>query len=261
MNTSVEPRAVGKSGAAQVMNMDGESMYETQVATAKRFPRDVQRSMEGAETIACLTTDIAASCLYSLPRSKKAITGPSVRLAEIMVHSWGNMRCESRISDEGQKYIEAESVCWDMENNTAVRTTVRRRITGKNGSRYNDDMITVTGNAAIAIAFRNAVFKVIPASVVDVIYQKARTRALGEEKPTSQRWNDCVAKFAPMGVNEATLLGSLMLDEAAAVTKEDLEVLIGNFNAINNDEVTVEDLFPKAKPAAETPMEPKEVKK
>ncbi|MFM7859586.1 MAG: hypothetical protein ACKO96_48585, partial [Flammeovirgaceae bacterium] len=134
---------------------------DTQIATAKAFPRSEKMFMDRAISMATVTEEIAQSCIYALPRGGKPIEGPSVRLAEIIVASYGNLRSSARIVDNDGKMITSQGVCHDLENNTAVSVDVKRRITDKNGKTFNDDMQVVTGNAANAIAFRNAVFKVV----------------------------------------------------------------------------------------------------
>src|SRR5678816_4803120 len=97
---------------------------------------------------------------YSLPRGGRNIVGPSVRFAEVVASSWGNIRSGARIIDIDDKFITAQGQCFDLEKNICVQVEVKRRITKKDGKRYDDDMIGVTGNAACSISLRNAVFKV-----------------------------------------------------------------------------------------------------
>jgi predicted Ser/Thr protein kinase len=57
-----------------------KALIDVQVATAKQYPRNVRRCVENAVTVATLTKEIAESCTYTVPRSKKSIVGPSVHL-------------------------------------------------------------------------------------------------------------------------------------------------------------------------------------
>ena len=56
---------------------------DTQIATARAYPRSLKRFRETATTMATLDEKTAASCFYALPRGGKSIMGPSARLAEI----------------------------------------------------------------------------------------------------------------------------------------------------------------------------------
>ena len=134
---------------------------DIQVATARRFPRSLAQFKKDALEMVTLDEDTAASCFYSIPRAGKFIEGKSVRLAEIAASAYQHIVIGVRILEEDDKFIYAEGVAWDLQRNYKVIKPSRRRITTKNGTRYNDDMIAVTANAAASIAFRNAVFACI----------------------------------------------------------------------------------------------------
>ena len=146
---------------------------DSQVATAKQYPRDLARSVNNSIAMATMDAATAQSCGYALPRGGKPITGPSVHLAKLIVSNWGNMRAEAKVVQITDKQVISRGTCWDLENNVATAFEVRRSIIGKGGKRFSDDMITVTGNAANSIAYRNAVFSVIPKAIIDKVYQAA----------------------------------------------------------------------------------------
>jgi len=106
-----------------------------------------------------MDVETAQSMGYALQRGGKPITGPSVHLAKLVVSNWGNMRTEAKVVEVTDKEVVSRGIAWDLEANTASSFEVRRKITDKYGKRFNDDMITVTGNAANSIAYRNAVFQ------------------------------------------------------------------------------------------------------
>ena len=99
----------------QVMQIDAleRANVDTQVATAKKYPRDMRRSLDDSIVMATLDKETAQSCGYALPRGNKPITGPSVHLAKIIVSNWGNMRTEAthrRLSlvDSGAEPIDRQ---------------------------------------------------------------------------------------------------------------------------------------------------------
>ena len=158
---------------------------DAQIATAKQYPRNLSRVLNNIETLATMDEDVAGSCFYTLRRkerdgSVKLIEGASVRMAEIVASSWGNLRTQARIIANDGKTITAQGVCHDLETNTAISVEVKRRITDKSGKTYNEDMQIMTGNAACAIALRNAVFKVVPAALIKKTIDKAKKVSLGE---------------------------------------------------------------------------------
>ena len=70
---------------------------DSQVATAKQYPRNIRRSIDNSIVMATMDNETAQSCGYALPRGGKPITGPSVHLAKIIVSNWGNMRTEAKV--------------------------------------------------------------------------------------------------------------------------------------------------------------------
>ena len=153
---------------------------DSQIATAKMYPRDLKKCLENAMVLATSSQEIAENCLYVLPRGNKTIEGPSVRLAEIVASQFQNLRTGYRIIENDGKTITAQGICHDLENNYMHTANVTRSITNAQGNTYSQDMQVVTGNAAGAIAFRNALFKVIPAALIAPIYEKAKEIAKGD---------------------------------------------------------------------------------
>src|SRR5689334_8327744 len=87
---------------------------DVQVSTAKQFPRSITTFIRRATEMATLTPDIAASCVYALPRDGRTIEGPSARLAEIVAHAWGNMRIQAGVSDQDDRFVTARGEAWDV---------------------------------------------------------------------------------------------------------------------------------------------------
>ena len=151
--------------AQESLSLITKAEIDVQISTAKAFPRSLKQFQDRAMSMATFSEEIAASCSYALPRGGKSLEGPSVRLAEIIVSSFGNIRSGARVIANDGKTITAQGICHDLETNNCVTVEVKRRITDKNGKTFNEDMQVVTGNAACAIAFRNAVFKVVPSAL------------------------------------------------------------------------------------------------
>ena len=152
---------------------------DIQVSTARAYPRNLSRCINNSIATATMDRETAQTCGYALPRGGKPITGPSVHLAKLIVAQYGNMRIDARVIAINEREVVSRGMAWDLESNNAYAVEVRRSIIGKNG-RFSDDMITVTGNAANAIALRNAVFAVIPGAIVDKVYRAAQQTITGD---------------------------------------------------------------------------------
>ena len=220
----------------------GMSDIRVQVATAKDYPRDIERFRNNAMAMATSSEEVAGSCFYNLPRGD-GVEGPSVRLAEIIMSCYGNARAGARVTEIGEKTVTAQAVFVDLENNTSVTFEVSRNILTREGRRYSDDMITVTGNAACGIAFRNAVFKGIPAALWEPIYKAARTASIGKDRPIEEVRRGILRHFAGMGKREADVLRLLGLGSVDEIGRDELVELKGVASAIKNGDCTIEEAF------------------
>lgn len=186
---------------------------DSSVATAKQYPRDVKQCRKDLVEYCTMDEETAKECVYALPRGNKEITGPSVRMAELAVMSWGNVRAGYRITEITDKYVTAEGVAKDIEKNTEAMAQAKVRIVDRNGKRYNDDMIQVAQMAAGAKAYRNAVFKIIPAAFIN-----EAIRAVNKvvEQSASVNLEESIPKtfklFSQYGVTREDILSFFKLD-------------------------------------------------
>lgn len=230
-----------------IIYQQDKAVIDMQIATAKAYPRNIKRATDNAMAIVTMDKDTAATCTYALPRGGKTISGPSVHLAKIIAQMWGNLRIEAKVVDIGEKHITSQAVAFDLESNVAIRMEVKRSITDKFGKRYKDDMITVTGNAANSIALRNAVFAVIPRSVLDKVWTSAKRTVVGdlssEEKLNASRKKVFDEFKDTYGVNEAEVLAVIGKPAVSNVNGDDLVVLLGIRQALIDGDTTVELTF------------------
>ncbi len=217
---------------------------ESQIATAKRYPRDIKVFKSKLMAMANLDQETAEGCYYALPRGGKAIDGPSVRLAEIALSCWGNCIAEADVLYEDDRFIYAMGQCRDFENNVAVRVKVRRKITYKDGKKFNDDMIVVTANAACSIALRNVIFKIVPGAYIKPVFDQCKKTAVGKATSLADRRAQVIKRLTKFGLVEERILAVLNRKSIEEVTFEDVAVLIGLGTAIKDGDTTVEEAFP-----------------
>jgi len=221
------------------------SEIDIQIATAHRFPRKVAACIDEMKSMATRTEGIAESMMYSLPRAGKVIAGPSVRLAEVVGSSWGNLRYGARVISTDDKFVTAQGVCHDLEKNIAATVDVRRRITDKHGRRFKDDMIVVTSNAVCSIALRQAIFKVVPFAYVKEVYDAAMTVAVGDAESLGMRRDRAIGYFVgTLGVEQDRVLATLHKTSIEEVTIDDLATLTGLKTALKEGDTTIEEVFP-----------------
>lgn len=245
-NSQVQTLEVMQAETLQSMD---RAEIDMQIATAKRFPRNIQQCLDNIRTLSMIDEETMESCFYHLERKDKdgqikEIEGMSVRMAEIFVSCWGNLRVATRIIGNDGRKITAQGICFDVQNNVAVSSETSRRITNKSGKTYSDDMQIVTGNAASAIAFRNAVFKVIPAAVTKSVTNEIKQRLLEmTSTKISQKRRSAVEWFTKRGVTEDELRKYLGTDNLETISAEAIVVLRGVATAIREGSSSIDEVF------------------
>lgn len=220
---------------------------DSQIATAKQYPRDLRRAINNSVAMATMDIPTAQSCGYALPRGGKPITGPSVHLAKLIVSNYGNIRAEAKVVQITDKQVISRGTCWDLENNVATAFEVRRSIVGRTGQRFSDDMITVTGNAANSIAYRNAVFSVIPRAITDKVYQAAQhciTGDLSDEDKIIARRKKCIDYFKDeFGITEQEVVMLCGKKTVNQIKANEIALLLGITQSLTDGDTTVDELM------------------
>lgn len=243
---------------ADMLSAINRAEVDVQIATAKMYPRDIESALNKIATYATMDKETAEDCFYVLRRKgsngqDSVIEGLSIRMAEIIAGAWGNIRVQTRIIGNDGKVITAQAICHDLETNFAVSKEVKRRITDKYGRTYSEDMQVVTGNAAAAIAFRNAVLSVIPKAVTKRVINEVRKVALGQSIDVETARQNCIANYAKRGVSEKMICEYLCIKSIAEIDKQKLFQLRATLTAINEGTTTIEETF--IKPAQEAKQE------
>ncbi len=220
---------------------------DIQVSTAHAYPRNLTRCEQNSITIATGDVETAQSCGYALPRGGKPITGPSVHLAKILAQQYGNIRAEAKVVQITPTQVISRGTAWDLENNYAVAYEVRRSIVYANGKRYSDDMITVTGNAANSIAYRNAVFGVIPGTLIRKVYSAAQacvTGDLSDEQKLIKRRQGAIQYFYDnYGITEEEVVKLCGKYTVQQIKAPEIALLVGIQQSLQDGDTTLDEVL------------------
>lgn len=244
-----EVAQVAQGDAQSVIQMDAieKANVDVQVSTAKQFPRNITRAIQNSIVMATIDPDTAQTMRYALPRGGKPITGPSVHLAKLIVSNWGNIRAEAKVVQITDSQVVSRGTCWDLENNVATAIEVRRNIKNKNGQRFSDDMITVVGNAANSIAFRNAVFSTIPKAVTDKVYKAAQeciTGDLSDEAKLLQKRTNCLKFFNDeYGITEEEVIKLCGKQTVNQIKADEIALMLGIYQSLKDGDTTIEEVL------------------
>lgn len=241
-----------ESTGIEVFSAQERASIDSQVATAKQYPRSLRRVLDNSIVIATMNKETAMSCRYTKPVGGRQITGASVHLARIICQQYGNIRIQQRIKSIDRNSVVAEAVAFDMETNYAVCVEARRSILKKDGTRYDESTVETNAMAIMAIAERNAILKVIPKSIIDNVYKEAFNFAYGDLtdkakllKERNRLFNVFKDTYA---MQEKDVIKCIGLNTKEAVTAEHVADLFGIIQSLKDKEITVEDLLKKHEP-------------
>ena len=240
----------------ETVEIQGNQVYQqdfaavnSQIATAKKYPRDLSRCIKNCVTLVTMDAETAESCTYSLKKGGKVLTGPSVHLARIILQQFGNIRAENRVVGYDATHVTCEAIVFDLETNFAMRTQIKKSIVGNNG-RFSEDMCTIIGNAGNAISLRNAAFAVIPKEIVNKIYKAALQKITGDVSDATKlmtRTNLVIeglkSSYSVQKLTDEEILASIGKASVNHITAEDIAVLIGYENSLKTGETTFESVF------------------
>jgi hypothetical protein len=112
-------------------------------------------------------------------------------------------------------------------------------------------MITVTGAAASSIAFRNAVFTVLPRAVTDSVYNAAINKLTGklttDQKLSAKRQEIIKGLCDSYKISEEEVLGCIGKASVNDIQRDDIATLIGVGQAIKDGELSVNEAFRDSK--------------
>lgn len=194
---------------AEVMSVDAiRSIQEVQakIIIAKKFPR-CQFTAEKNVINACKRFRLSEMALYSYPRGGTQVTGPSIRLAEVLAQNWGNIDYGIRELEqrEGESVIEAYA--WDLETNvrqTKIFTVKHERKANKMIKKLDDprDIYEMVANQG-ARRLRACILGIIPIDLIEKAVAQCKQTYLtkGKDVPIQDRIAKMLQAFAEVGVS------------------------------------------------------------
>jgi hypothetical protein len=194
---------------AAVQTAIGRYTQEVQgmVFMAKQYPRDQYAAWDRIKT-ACQRKSLADISQYSYPRAGEKVSGPSIRLAEVIAQNWGNM--SYGVVELEQKVGESTAMAfaWDLETNTRVEKifTVKHEVMKKGGIKkiLTDprDIYELVANMG-ARRERACILAAVPKDVTDAALEECeKTLQSGDAGPLTDKIKKLLDKFKDVGVTK-----------------------------------------------------------
>lgn len=264
MNTAIVPvfampPEVQKSNAqVEIAKHKVAQEVQAMLIIAQSYPRDQARSyMRIMES--CKRLSLAEKSMYSYPRGGTTVTGPSIRLAEVLAQNWGNLKMGVREIERGDGYSLAESFCWDLEMNVyqTKEFEVPHEISTKQGKKIitdSRDIYELVANNG-SRRLRACILGIIPADITESAVQQCKaTLEKGSGEPLVDRIKKMLMNFAEyeIGVSHEMIEERLGHKMDLTTTAEIVE-LWGIYTAIRDKQAKREDFFkfPKAEDVSE----------
>ena len=254
-----------ESGNALAANSEARAIasVKAQVIMAKQFPRDPSYAMSRILE-ECKRPTLAEHAVYSFPRGKETVTGPSIRLAEVMARNFGNMTFGYEVLErrpaQGKTAATAGSsiiraYAWDLETNLLIdrQFEVKHwRSTKSGGYAITDDrdIYELEANMS-ARRIRACILQMIPGDVTDAAVAACRKTAssgiiemMANPDSRAKLVNQMLRIYAKMGVTQEDLEDALnaKVDNWTADTMLKLKEMK---NSLEDGTVTMGDYFPR----------------
>jgi hypothetical protein len=227
---------------------------QTALIIAKKFPRnyfDFEKRIKDA----CSRPGLAQNAMYAYPKGGQMVTGPSIRLAEVLAQNWGNLDFGIReLSQENGESI-VESYCWDMETNvrqTKVFHVPHERYTKKGTTKLSDprEIYEHIANQG-ARRLRACILGIIPGDVVETAVEYCEgTLKKQNKEPMIDRIKKMVLAFDSLGINEG-MIEKRLSHKIDVIVEQEIIALQKIFVSIRDGFSKREDWFEFEKPKSE----------
>ena len=200
---------------------------------------------------ACTRVSLAEKATYDYSRGGTAITGPSIRLAEVMAANWGNMQYGVREVSQAHGESVVQAYAWDLETNTkSERTfTVKHLRSARGGTTKLTDPRDVYENNANqgARRLRSCLLAVMPGDVAEAAVAQCELTLKSKVDCSPDAIKRMVEAFGKHGVTKAQIEARLQR-RVESITPAQL-VQLGKIHTSLGDSMSVVgDWFKAAEP-------------
>lgn len=254
--TAIQFQGPQSSGALATTDA-ARGVAEAQAALmiSKAYPRDEQGAYNRIMR-ACERQSLAETACYTYARGGTAVEGPSIRLAEMLAQSWGNIQygireLEQRRTAQGSESV-VQAFAWDTESNTRQEKVfqVRHIRDTKAGSKAltdQRDIYEIVANQG-ARRLRACILGIIPGDVVDDAVAKCKETLEVKVQLTPENVQKLLAALATQGVTRK-MVEKFIGRVIEALTPAQAVRLKSIYNSLRDGVGTVDQFFEVDAPA------------
>jgi hypothetical protein len=239
-------KGVNENVIGQAMATRAAKEVEAQVLIAKKFPREIS-NVENNILQNCRRIGLAEQAEYTFTRGGTEVSGPSIRLAEVIMQCYGNIVVGWNEIQRSADNSDCEAYAWDIENNVKVTKIFnvphyRDTKQGKNKLTNDRDIKEMCANMASRV-LRGCILQVIPGDLSEMAVQECHKTLNNSNIPLPEQFGVWAERFErEFKVTKSQLAKYLGFEEAKIkITNTEIHRLRKLYNMIKNGEITVED--------------------
>ena len=199
---TVESRS---SALVEVESQRAIAEVQAAMIIARKFPRNQIEVMDRILS-ACTRPGLAETAMYAYSRGGSDITGPSIRLAEVLAQEWGNIQFGIRELDQANGESTVEAYAWDIERNVRQVKSFKAkhiRATKKGTYKLEDprDIYEMVANQG-ARRLRACILGIIPGDVVEAAQKQCEITLTTKIVITPELLTRMLERFAEYGVTK-----------------------------------------------------------
>ncbi|MGZ3686656.1 MAG: hypothetical protein ACXWPM_00730 [Bdellovibrionota bacterium] len=235
----------GERGMVDVQASRAVAEVQGAMAIAKKFPRDDKAAFTKI-MVACGRKSLAESAIYEYPRGGEKVSGPSIRLAEAIAQSWGNLATGVIELDRREGKSLAMAYCVDLETNYRKDVTfevphIRDTKQGGKSLTETRDIYELVMNMG-SRRLRNCIMAVIPGDIFDAAVGKCAETLMTDKVPLQDRIREMLAAFADFAVT-AEMISTKYGCKIEALSPQQLAKLRSIFQSLKDGVGDVKDFF------------------
>ena len=197
-------------GAGALVQADrAQQEIQAAMVIAHSRPRDPMRAMDRILQD-CSRPTVAETGLYAYPKGGETVSGPSIRLAELVEQRWGNLWCGVTELQQDRDKTVAMAWAWDLETNARDERTFtvpHMRHTRRGSYRVEDprEIYEMVANYG-ARRKRAAIQTVVPREVFDAAVEQIERTLAENVSVDAEAISKMVAAFGEYGVTQDQLV-------------------------------------------------------
>lgn len=242
LNPSQSASTVANTNASREMEE-----VKGQIFMAKQFPRN-PFDAEKRILDACKRESLAKTATYSYPRGGQNVTGPSIRLAEVLAQNWGNISFGFKELDQDENESEAMAYAWDVETNTRQERIFKVphfRSTHKGKQHLTDprDIYELIANNA-SRRVRACILSIVPGDIVEAAVNECnKTLSGSNSQPLKDRLTSAFTTFKEKFDVTQDQIELYFGYKSSEFSESNFQKLISIYNSLNDGESKVKEWF------------------